>query len=107
MADDDVCKTKMFVKRLNQIENRVGDDGGQSGGWLVKKHDLRFYYQGPCKSRPLDHSSAELSRIFILCSSQTDLIQFLHHSFPDLLFTPFCFLPKRKGHIVENGKRSK
>src|SRR4030042_4684167 len=103
MADDDGCKSKMFVERLNQIENRMGDDGVQSGGRLVKKHDLRFYYQGPCKSRALAHPSAELSRIFILCSSQTNLIQFLHPPFPDLFFTPFCFLPKRKGHIVING----
>src|SRR4030042_225924 len=107
MADDDGCKTKMFVKRLNQIENRMGNDGVQSGGRLVKKNDLRFYDQGPCKSRPLDHPSTEFSRIFILCSSQTDLIQFLHHPFPDLFFTPFRFLPKGKGHIVINSEGSK
>ena len=94
MGDNDSSESKPPVKDSIRLRMVSSDDGVQSCGGFVKKHDLRTSHQGPGQSGPPDHPPADLRWILILCGPQSPPVpESIKHPAPNFLVHPILSSP--------------
>ncbi len=105
MSDDNPGEVQTFVTGVNEVKNCVGNDGVQPGRGFVEEHDLRLPHQGPGEGCPFDHSPADLGRIFVLCSSQTHLVELGENLLRYFPIAQFRLFPQWEGHVLKDRQR--
>ena len=74
----------------------------QSGGWLVKKHDLRLHGHGPDDGQPLLLAAGELPGILVGLVSQAHPAQQGHGLFFRLVLGDLLFQHRSQGHVFQH-----
>jgi hypothetical protein len=67
MADEQVGKTALISKVLEQFKDRFPDGGVQSGNGLVENEKLGFDGKGPSDDHACALAAAELARFLVGC----------------------------------------
>src|SRR5258705_4383055 len=103
VADHDRGEPELAVEVLDEPVDGVDEDRVQSGGRLVKEHDLRLRDEGPRDGHALAHASGDLRGVLVPHVHQADLGQLLLDAPGDLRRAHLRLLVKGEGHVVEDG----